>query len=55
MNEKTYYIGFFKYQDTTIWSKTNLYVEKKNLETYLETFQYIDKSTIIIKEITLPN
>lgn len=58
MEEKTltYYIGFFKFEDTTVWQKTNLYKEKdlKKLEEYLNNLQYCSKNTIRIKAIQLP-
>jgi len=54
MKVTTYYIGFFKYEDSTIWQKTNLNPDKKDLEVYLNNLQYIDKTSINIKDIQLP-
>lgn len=55
MTSKMYYIGFFKYQDSTIWQKTNLHLSRKELEDLLQGVLYIQKDTINIKEIELPN
>ena len=55
MKSVTYYIGFYKYDDSSIWQKTNLNKDKKELGDYLENLQYVDKSSIVIKEIDLPN
>lgn len=49
-----YYMGFFRYDDAKIWNKTNLYLEKKELEEYLNDLQYVDKKSIIVKTIELP-
>jgi len=53
--EKEYYIGFFKFDDTQIWQKTNLYIDEKELTDYMNNIPYIDKTTIHIKLINLPN
>lgn len=55
MNSKTYYIGFFKYDDSKIWQKTSLNLDQKQLEEYLNGLQYVDKTTINIREIQLPD
>lgn len=55
MDSKIYYIGFFKYDDSSIWQKTSLNVDKKHLEEYLNGLQYVDKKTINIREIQLPD
>jgi hypothetical protein len=57
MEEKstTYYIGFFKYDDSTIWQKTGMQKDKKILEEYMKTIPYCDQSTIKIKDFQLPN
>jgi hypothetical protein len=54
MKTKKYYIGFFRYDDAKLWHKTNLNLNKTELETYLNNLQYIDKQSIIVKEIELP-
>ena len=54
-NTTTFYMGFFKYEDSTIWQKTNLHHKKSELEQYLNNIQYINKATIVIKDIVLPN
>lgn len=54
MKTKKYYMGFFRYDDAKIWHKTNLNLDKKELEDYLNNLQYIDKNSIIVKEIELP-
>jgi len=54
MKTKTYYMGFFRYDDAKIWNKTNLNEDKKELEEYLNNLQYIDKRSINIKTIELP-
>lgn len=51
----TYYIGFFKYDDSEIWQKTSLELEKDKLKEKMENTTYVDKTTINIKEIELPN
>lgn len=47
-------MGFFRYDDSKIWHKTNLNTIKKDLEDYLNNLQYVDKRSITIKEIELP-
>ena len=42
MTIKTYYMGFFRYDDAKIWNKTNLNEDKKELEEYLNNLQYVD-------------
>lgn len=56
-NTVTYYIGFFKYDDTTIWQKTNLYKEAdyEKLKEHLNNLLYCDKKTITIQKIQLPD
>jgi len=54
MKVVTYYMGFFKYDDSSIWQKTNLNTDKEVLKNYLNDLQYIDKTTINIKDIQLP-
>ena len=51
---ETFYIGFFKYIDSNLWQKTNLYKNEKELKDYMEGIPYIDSSTIKIKIIELP-
>jgi hypothetical protein len=41
-----YYMGFFKYDDSAIWQKTNLNKEREELEKYLNNLQYVNKPTI---------
>jgi len=47
-------MGFFKYDDASIWQKTNLHKDKKELTEYLNKLEYVNKATIIIKDIELP-
>lgn len=49
----TYYIGFFRYEDSKVYMKSGLSENKEELQKYLEGVDYIDKSTIQIKEIEL--
>ena len=51
---KTYYIGFYQYDDTKTWNITRLNENKEDLETYLFNLQYINKASINIKDIELP-
>jgi hypothetical protein len=51
---KNYYIGFYRYEDTKTWVNTRLNEDKEELEKYLNSLQYIDKFSINIKEIELP-
>jgi hypothetical protein len=55
MTQKTYYIGFFKYDDSKIWQKTSLHLDQKQLSEHLNNLQYVDKNTINIREIQLPD
>jgi hypothetical protein len=50
---KKYYIGFFKYEDSKVYMRSMLSENENDLRTYLEGVDYIDKSTIQIKEIEL--
>lgn len=51
---KTYYIGFYQYDDTKTWNSTRLNEDKEELEKYLYNLEYINKASINIKEIKLP-
>jgi hypothetical protein len=51
----TYFMAFFKYDDSTTWQRTSLFLEKKTLEEYIKTVTYVDQSTVNIKEIELPS
>lgn len=50
----TWYIGFFRYDDAKIWNRTSLYKEKSILTDYLNNLLYVDKSSLQVKEIQLP-
>lgn len=50
---KKYYIGFFKYEDSKVYMRSMLSESKEDLQLYLESVDYVDKSTIQIKEIEL--
>lgn len=50
----TWYIGFFRYDDAKNWNRTSLYTERNLLEDYLSKLLYVDKSSLQIKEIQLP-
>jgi hypothetical protein len=54
MKLKDYYIGFYRYDDSKIWQKTNLNETEKDLREYLENLNYVDKLSINIKNIQLP-
>jgi len=54
MKTVTYYIGCYRYADTKTWTTTRLNEDRKELETYLDSIEYIDKLSINIKEIELP-
>ena len=49
-----HYIGFFRYEDSKTWMKTNLHQVEQDLKDYLGNLNYIDKSTIQIRKIQLP-
>lgn len=49
-----YYIGFFRYTDSSIWHKTNLNEDEKQLRAYLDNLDYIDKLSINVRKIQLP-
>lgn len=51
-----FYMAFFKYEDVSVWQKTNLRREDelKDLELYVNGLQYVDKATITIQKIELP-
>jgi hypothetical protein len=51
---QTYYIGFYRYLDTKTWQRTNVNQDHQYLVEFLSNVQYIDKDSIIIKEIQLP-
>ncbi len=51
---KKYYIGFYRYEDTKTWVNTRLNEDREELEKYLNGLLYIDKFSINIKEIELP-
>lgn len=57
MEEKLtiYYIGFFKYDDSTFWQKTGLYKDKATLEEYIKTIPYCNSLSVKIKEFELPD
>ncbi len=51
-----WWMGCFRYDDSKIWQRTSLYPEesKKKLEDHLGAMTYVDKTTITIVPITLP-
>jgi hypothetical protein len=49
----TYYIAFFKYEDSKVYMRSMLSENEEDLRKHLEGVDYIDKSTIQIKEIEL--
>ena len=51
----TYYIAFFKYDDSTIWQRTSLFKERKLLEEYVTSITYLNPTTVNIFPIELPN
>ena len=51
---KIYYIGFYRYEDTKTWVNTRLNEDREELEKYLNGLQYIDKLSINIRDIQLP-
>lgn len=51
---QVWYIGFFRYEDTKTWNRSSLYLDKKDLETYLNSLTYVDKASITITEVSLP-
>lgn len=53
--EKKYYIGFFKYEDSKVWMRSHLSLDEKELYDYLNNVEYVDKKTIQIREIILPD
>lgn len=50
----TYFIGFFRYDDSKVWNRTGLYTDEKTVKEYLDKLQYIDKKSINIRAIDLP-
>lgn len=54
MKIKDYYIGFYRYDDSKLWQKTNLNDSEQDLKDYLHNLQYVDKTSINIKKIQLP-
>ena len=53
-NFKTFYIGFYQYDDTKTWNATRLNEDRDELEKYLSNLEYINKASINIREIELP-
>ena len=51
---KKWFIGFFRYDDSKLWNRTNLRETKLDVETYLNSLDYVDKTSINVKEIELP-
>ncbi len=54
MTVVTYYIVFFRYIDSKIWQRTNLGLNKKELEDSVKIKDYIDLESINVREIKLP-
>jgi hypothetical protein len=48
-------MAFFKYDDSTTWQRTSLFLDRKALEEYIKIVTYVDQSTVNIKEIELPS
>tara|TARA_R110000868_G_scaffold21197_1_gene88322 strand:- start:857 stop:1030 length:174 start_codon:yes stop_codon:yes gene_type:complete len=49
-----YCIGFYKFTDAKIWHRSQVLKDKEELKKYLEGVDYVDKSTINIIDIELP-
>lgn len=51
-----WWMGCFRYDDSKIWQRTSLYPEseKKKLEDHVNTLAYVDKNSITIIPVTLP-
>ena len=54
MTVKTYYIAFFRYLDSKTWQRSQLSDNEKSLKDAVQIKDYIDVSTINIREIKLP-
>ena len=54
MKTTTYYIAFYKYEDSEIWQKTGLNTDKEKLEEYIKNVTYVNLKSINIKSIELP-
>ncbi len=54
MTVKTYYIVFFRYLDSKLWQRSNLSEDKKALEDSVKNKDYIDLTSVNVREIKLP-
>lgn len=54
MELKTFYIGFYRFLDTKVWQRTQVEPVETKLKAYLETVDYIDKNSIKIVSVQLP-
>ena len=52
--EQLFYIAFYRYEDSKIWQRSNLSLKKEPLENDLKGKDYVEQSSIQIKEIYLP-
>lgn len=51
---KTYFIGFFKMKDTIVWQRSQVEPDKDKLEKRLQAIDYIDKETLRVISVELP-
>lgn len=51
---RTFYIGFYRFKDTKVWQRSQVEPNKDKLKAYLESIDYIDKASIKIIDIQLP-
>jgi hypothetical protein len=54
MKLKPYYIGFYKMKDTTVWQRSQVEPDKEKLEKRLQAIDYLDKETINVIRVMLP-
>lgn len=52
-NKKLYFIAFYRYIDSKIWQRTNLYLEREELVKYLDDRDYIDSQVTQIMDVHL--
>ena len=50
-----YFIAFYKFQDCDLWNRSSLFTDKKKLEERMGKEKYIQKDSIEIREIVLPD
>lgn len=54
MMNKQYYIGFYRFKDTKVWQRSQVEPDKERLLKYLQSIEYIDKESIKLMDVSLP-